>query len=267
MSWRIGLATGACVHRSILESLPAIAAAGAAGIEVSTPPRHFDVADVERAIALDRALGTTGLRAVSIHAPFGRHLDLADESPTCRHRAVSAVLSAAAAIKRLGGHVVVVHPSDLERATHDPDARLAAAATSLQTLAVECRREGVTLALESPLPHLIGGHPDEFGWLLAQVDGSVRVCLDTGHLRLGRHWQQFAAIAGERIAHVHAHDNHGHGDDHLPPGEGAVDWREVADTLRAIDFDGWVMLELTCLPGDMTSYFRNAIARTAALLG
>jgi sugar phosphate isomerase/epimerase len=160
----------------------------------------------------------------------------------------------------------VVHPSDLTRNSHDVDARLSDSIASLQILAGSCRQASMTLLVETPLPHLIGGHPDEFEWILRHLDDSVRVCLDTGHIALGRQWDRFIQVVGRRAVHVHAHDNHGHRDDHRPPGDGIIDWAQVASGLRQIAFDGCIMLELACPGGDPASYFQSAIARARQLL-
>lgn len=266
MTCRIGLSSGACTDCSILDVIPALRESGVSGVEVSTPPRHFDPLQDAQVTTLSRALDAAALEAVSIHAPFGGLLDLADSNPHHRHAAIGAVLTAARAIKRLGGRLVIVHPSDLERNGRDVDARLADSARSLDTLAENCRQEDVTLVVESPLPHLVGGHPDEFAWLLRQVDGSTRVCLDTGHTSLGRHWHRFLDVAGPRLIHVHVNDNRGHWDDHLPPGDGVIDWREIARTLSEANFDGWLMLELACPPGDRLTYFKRAVRRATELL-
>ena len=263
---QVGISTGACINRSVLEALGPIRASGVTAVEVSTPPRHFDPMRAEVVEELVRALTEQQLVAVAIHAPFGGLLDLADPNPHHRVAAMGAILTAAAAIKRLGGQIVVVHPSDLERGRHDASARLADCAGSLRTLGEGCRQEGLTLAVESPLPHLIGGHPDEFRWLLSRIDAATRVCLDTGHTTLGGHWHDFLNVADGRVVHVHAHDNHGHWDDHLPPGDGRIDWREIARTLRDAAFQGWLMLELACPPGELAPYFNRAVERFRRLL-
>jgi sugar phosphate isomerase/epimerase len=264
---RIGLSTGGCYDSPILEVIADMRSAGTTGVEIGTPPRHFDPLEDAKVDALGRALRTASLQAISIHAPFGGLLDLSDPNPRHRHAAVGAILTAASAIKRLGGRLVIVHPSDMERHGRDAAARLADCAESLRLLAVNGAREGMTIVLESPLPHLIGGHPDEFAWVLAHSHGDIRVCLDTGHTALGGHWRDFVRIAGPRLVHVHASDNHGQRDDHLPPGDGRIDWPDVAASLRDVHYDGWLMLELACPPVDRAAYFARAVAQARRLFG
>jgi sugar phosphate isomerase/epimerase len=267
MTWSIGVATGACVDRPICGVLETLHAAGVSGVELGTPPRHFDLWKPDEVAAVGRSLQQLPLHAVSIHAPFGESLDLAHPDPRHRQAGIDATIAAARTVKRLGGRIVVAHPSDVVRHGADIAARLEASAASLRAVAGACRHEGVQLAIESPLPHLIGGHPDEFAWLLAHVADGAGVCLDTGHVALGRSWRRFAELCDGRVVHIHASDNHGQYDDHLVPGAGIIDWAEIAATLRAIGFGGWVMLELRCPDGDAMDYFRDALSRAAEVVG
>lgn len=264
---RLGISTGVCSERPIGEMLPFIRAAGAAAVEIGTAPRHFDPWSDTQVHDLARGLETNALHAISVHAPFGSGLDLADARADRRLAAIDAVLTAARALKRAGGQLVVAHPSDLRREEHDVPARLRDAAQSLETLAAACTREGTTLVLESPLPHLIGGHPDEFAFLLERLPEPAGVCLDTGHTFLGRHWHRFVQVAGRRLTHVHASDNRGSWDDHLPPGQGSIDWQDVARTLETSGFSGWIMLELAC-PGveALEGYLQTSYSRARSLL-
>jgi hypothetical protein len=56
-------------------------------------------------------------------------------------------------------------------------ARLDACTESLRVLSGVTRRLDLRLVVESPLPHLIGGHPDEFGWILGRLGDSMGRCL------------------------------------------------------------------------------------------
>ncbi len=43
---------------------------------------------------------------------------------------------------------------------------------------------------------------------------------------------------------LHVHDNRGNGDEHLPPGDGAIDWEKLMRELIAVRFRGTLILEL-----------------------
>jgi sugar phosphate isomerase/epimerase len=267
MTWHLGVATGACVDLPVAAMLDHLAAVDLHGIELGTAPRHFATGDAAQVRDVRARLASQHKRAISIHAPFGPALDLADSDPRRRRAGIDAIVGAATSLHELGGRVVVAHPSDLTREGLDVEACLAHAVWSLEQVHAACAHLGMVLAVETPLPHLIGGHPDEFAWLLHRLPPDVGVCLDTGHTALGRWWRRFVDVAGHAVVHVHAHDNRGHADEHLPPGDGTIDWRDVHDSLTALDVTGgWIMLELACPAVAMEPYVQRAIAQARALL-
>jgi sugar phosphate isomerase/epimerase len=74
--------------------------------------------------------------------------------------------------------------------------------------------------------------------------------LDVGHAHLGRRPEEpnrtteLVGAFGDRLAHVHIHDNLGLEDLHLPLGAGSIDWPEVARALRRAGYDGTVTIEI-----------------------
>lgn len=79
--------------------------------------------------------------------------------------------------------------------------------------------------------------------------------------------QMQATLVGDRLVHVHANDHRGQFDDHLPPGEGIIDWWHVRETLLRVGFDGWIVLELACPTGPMATCFSDALHRVQELFG
>jgi sugar phosphate isomerase/epimerase len=238
---------------------PSAKEAGYRAVELGTPPKHFDPWQRRQVDEVREFLNGARITPISMHAPFGGLLDLAELNPRHRHAAIGGILQAVSVLRELGGALVVVHPSDIPRSPEDSGKRLDASATALATLAESCGRMNVRLAIESPLPHLVGGNPEEFRWILQRVDGSAGVCLDTSHTSLGGHWSEFLKVAGSRLIHVHACDNRGQHDDHLAPGEGVIDWSAIVESLRGAGYDGWIVLELACPEmGDRLARIREA---------
>ena len=244
MSWKVGTSTGAWVGNDIGAALGAIEEAELHAIEVGTPPGHFDPWNMDALRDLSARLAASRIVPISIHAPFGGLLDLSDPNPHHRHAAVGGIVAAAVALRDLGGRVVVVHTTDVPRNGEDVARRLDDCASALAVLVRSCAHMGMTVAVENPLPHLIGGHPDEFQWILRHIGEAARVCLDTSHATLGGHWGRLFAVAGERVAHVHANDHRGTRDEHLPPGDGQVPWSTIGADLRRVGYSGWLILEL-----------------------
>ena len=49
---------------------------------------------------------------------------------------------------------------------------------------------------------------------------------------------------GDRLAHVHIHDNHGEDDEHLPLGYGKIDFKKVVKWLKSIDYVETITFEI-----------------------
>ena len=265
MTWHVAVSTGCCINMPVTTTLQAFHDAGVHAVELATQPRHFDPWRHDEVVVLAHRLRELRMTPVAMHAPFGGLLDLTDPNPHHRHATIGAILSAVSALREFGGTRVVVHASDAPRRVDDVDARVSRGAESLKVLARACTHMDAQLLVETPMPHLVGGHPDEFAAMLRPLDHAVGVCLDTSHATLAHHWDALLRVAGPRLAHVHLSDHHGHTDDHLPPGDGVIDWTMIRASLVDVGFAGWLVLELSCPSGPLAECVSTALRRTHQL--
>ena len=87
----------------------------------------------------------------------------------------------------------------------------------------------------------------EYGLELANLLGREKagICVDTGHASLGTLGPARAIkMADDWLLTTHLQDNHGNTDEHLPPGEGNIDWETVVEALIDIKYKGCLMVEL-----------------------
>ena len=247
MSWEVGLSTGIAYERPILEVLPAIARAGFRSVEISTAPGHLRHDDLDEVRRVRHALDQHGLRTHSLHAPFGAHANFTSLDPEERRAAMREMSAASAALEILGGRLFVVHPGGEDpRWSWQRSEHLDQSVMALEAMWADCRARGQILVMETPLPHLLGGQPDDFAWILRRLPSEgVGVCLDTSHTSLGGFLFESIHRLGPRLVHIQASDNRGHTDDHLVPGEGIIDWGRVHETLVDVGYRGVFMLEVT----------------------
>ena len=116
-----------------------------------------------------------------------------------------------------------------------------------------CRARGLRLVIENnplfPLPYYV----DLFREMPPE---SVGMCLDVGHANVqlpGRDAPvtDWIDALGDRIEHLHLHDNDGKSDIHLPilaPG-GTVDWKACFHALKSVDYSGVIHEELPPMTG------------------
>ncbi|MBI2853505.1 MAG: sugar phosphate isomerase/epimerase, partial [Chloroflexi bacterium] len=168
-----------------------------------------------------------------------------------RQAAVANIKAAADSLRALGGRTLVIHAGSEDDAAHSEAAeRLSKGLRSVLELFQYCRTLGLTLAVEDMLPHLVGGRTADMQWLLSRIPDNIRVCLDTGHSFLSRDLIGRVNTFGPRLSTIHAHDNKGIYDDHLPPGEGDIPWPLLFDALVRAHFSGEIVLEVIDRPGE-----------------
>jgi sugar phosphate isomerase/epimerase len=247
--WNIGLSTGCFYSRPILSVLDEIRSGGFESIEVCSFPAHLDYHNHDDVARAGEKIRSLGLRAVSFHAPFADRIDITALDPAAREIAVGELLAACEAAAVMGAENLVLHPGP-ERAGRPPEeeflTRMRNAAESLNTVAARCCERGVHLVLENMLPHLLFGHVNDMLYLLGSIhDCEVGTCLDTGHAYLSRELGTVIHKLSGHLHLVHANDNRGDRDDHLPPGEGHIDWPWLLSELDRCRFDGTLILELS----------------------
>jgi sugar phosphate isomerase/epimerase len=162
----------------------------------------------------------------------------------------------------------VIHPGDEDqRWIWERERRLGFSVESLTRVWERCQERGLTLVLETPLPHLLGGQPDDFTWILGRLPSrGTSVCVDTSHATLGRCLLESLDRHAGRLAHIQASDNRGTTDDHLPPGDGVIDWERLIRTLEAIGYQGVFMLEVAG-NGDIDGHLERVVASVRRTLG
>jgi sugar phosphate isomerase/epimerase len=76
---------------------------------------------------------------------------------------------------------------------------------------------------------------------------ALRFHLDVGHAFIENRMQgmrDYIDAFGDRLAHVHMHDNHGKWDEHLPLGMGKIDFRKVVRFLKEINYEKTITFEV-----------------------
>ncbi len=96
------------------------------------------------------------------------------------------------------------------------------------------------------LPHLLFGRTQDMLYIMGAIEErNVSTCLDTGHANLAGDLSSVVHKLSCHLRMLHANDNRGDWDEHLPPGQGAIDWREVLHQLESRGFRGALILELS----------------------
>jgi sugar phosphate isomerase/epimerase len=247
-SWPIGLSTGCFYHQSILDFLPLIRESGFSMIEVCSSPEHLDFRDLKSVHRAAGRITELGMEAYSFHAPFAPNIDIASSDPTQRAASVAEIFRAAEAAAILHVHYFVLHPGPENPAATPSEEqlpRMQHVVESLNQVAGRCKELGIMCVFENKLPHLLFGNTSDILWILDGVNiAQVGACLDTGHAFLGGDIHSLVHKLSGHLRMIHAHDNAGRDDNHLPPGDGKIDWAKFLRDLLEVRFRGAFILEL-----------------------
>ena len=101
---------------------------------------------------------------------------------------------------------------------------------------------GVLITIENmpTFESMIYQNINDLNELLVSLDMSMT--LDIGHANHAGYGPD--EMYFDSIKHIHAHDNNGDDDSHLPLGEGNIDLKHVINTLEANNYDGIYIIEV-----------------------
>lgn len=206
-------------------------------------------------------VGEAGLRVDSIHGLFGNDYDPSSPDDAVRQHAIETYQREGELALKLGGGMVVVHPSPVRRVgvelnEKEVGVRRANLKRSLEVLARFGEGMGVTYLIENqPGNAYVGNQPMQVVETVRDIGAEhLRMCFDFGHAYiLGFDAQEVEAIQ-DVIGYYHVHDNDGQVDSHEMPGEGRIDWAALGDVLHKNDNGVPRMLEVFYSPEDMRQY-------------
>jgi sugar phosphate isomerase/epimerase len=253
---RLGLSSLLFVNSTIEDCIRLSSELGAECVEVIYDVPHFPPGYDQRKLSRVKELLESFGLGVSVHASFW------DLNPASHHRelwelSLNQVRRSIDACRSLGGDITVVHFGKCPI----PEVRefLEGTKRRYREFLFHClpyaQDRGVTLALENAGrdPHSYPPTIGELKQLVLELEG-LKVTLDTGHAHLverrageratGAAIAEYIRDLREHLVHLHVHDNRGRLDDHLPPGDGGINFRPVVEALREIGYDGFLIAEL-----------------------
>ena len=246
---------------------------GAQAVEIFAARQHFDYTSREHVAELAAWFRSNPLEPWSMHAPLypdremGRagapSVNLLHPEKARRIDAMDEIKRALETAEQIPFRNLVVHLG--ERNDEWSPRSLEYALIALEYLDAFARPLGVRPLLEN-----LTGDPTTPEHLMEILaighEDLVGVCLDLGHAHITVGIPAAIATLGARIAQVHAHDNHGVKDEHLFPGDGAIDWPATAAALNALPAPPAVVLELSSKHQDEPATLPDRIRRAFDLL-
>jgi len=246
--WPVGISTGCFYFMNFFDCIEPICRGGFSMIEIASSKTHLDYHDKHAMRKAARTLETMGMEAYSFHAPFREDIDVTSLDEAGRAHARREIFSAAEAAAILGVRHFVFHPGPEKSYQPAPEERIRRmnnAAEIINEVCEHCQKLGIGIVLENMLPHLFFGNMRDMLWIIGAIESPiVGTCLDTGHAFISGNVYRILYKLSGHLQFLHANDNFGKEDEHLPPGRGKIDWHRLLHELNEVDFRGAFILEL-----------------------
>jgi sugar phosphate isomerase/epimerase len=232
--------------RDLEGEIRGVAALGFDFLELAMDPPGAHVADLgAKCSRILRAVADCGLDLVCHLPTFVSHADL---TARIREASVAESLEALEIASALAARRVVLHPGafvGLGGIVRDLSRQYAV--ESLGRILKRAGELGIPVGLENMFSRaglLIT--PEDFAPVMDAFP-SLGITLDIGHANIQGGTDRtlsFIRRYPSRIAHIHASDNWGRRDDHLPIGAGTVGYPRIVQELKSIPYPGWVTFEI-----------------------
>ena len=227
------------------QNFAALQESGIEAVEISMDAAKYPFINYQQVKELSRRYG---IALWSYHLPFMPFelIDVAGLDAAVRDYTVSYYSELISKAADVGVNKFVVHPSAEPVGDAEREERTLCAMDTLDRLAEHAGRHGAVIAVEDLPRTCLGNSIAEVRRLLS-ANSKLRICLDTNHL-LGDSNIEFIKQLGDKIVTVHVSDYDFVNERHWLPGEGKINWTELAEALTAAGYSGVWMYELglTC---------------------
>ncbi|MGB4338697.1 MAG: sugar phosphate isomerase/epimerase [Bacillota bacterium] len=242
---RIGASVLLFEQTHIVDSVRALADLGYKHIELCCESPGFDYRNVtgktvDALISLARERGLS----YTVHPHV---VNTATTDPREREYVLADYIGAARLAARVGAPTIVVHSGERSAPQVSRDEAMASALEIIARVGEAAAEAGVGVLLENTGWRDVGilETPADLLTMREQCRSGTRLLLDTGHAVLqGFDPAECARLWMPHLEEIHAHDNGGIHDDHLPIGDGKIDWGQLLAELTGAGWNGLLMIEV-----------------------
>ena len=237
--YRVGMS--ACGFDLSEENFKELRESGIDAIEISMKPHQLENLDYKAVYELSKRYG---VELWSFHLPFTPYsfVNTSASDETLRRDTILRFTDYIKKATEIGIKIFIVHPSTEPIPEDEREAYFERSMKTLSELADIAESYGAVIAVEDLPRTCLGNSASEMERLLSAND-KLRVCFDVNHLLKDTH-RNFAEKLGDKIITLHISDYDFIDERHWLPGEGKIDWTEIADLLDKINYRGVFMYEI-----------------------
>jgi len=255
--------------RPLLKELESISGLGFDYLELAMDPpqAHYRMIRQQK----EELLRTLDRCKMGLICHLPTFVSTADLTDSLRETSLNEVLESLEVAADLRPLKVVLHPSYIAGlGVFVMDQARQYALKSLEAIVEKADQLGICLCIENMFPRFHSlVDPEDFVEVFERFS-TLKLTLDTGHANIeskgGKKTLDFIERFYDRIGHIHAADNFGKEDNHLPIGVGTIDFLKIIKALKGIGYDETVTLEVFSRDRDYLRISREKLAAMVAAL-
>lgn len=251
---KIGLPTALFFKEELGSSIEKIIALDADCIEVVCESYHFPPNKIEISEKAKNLLENENVEP-TVHASFF-DLNMGSYYPKVRDFTVDRIKQSIDFSSSIKSNLITVHPGYFNIPEHEKLWKKLK--QKFHETLTECnefaKERGVKIGLENiQVPYFFYSNFEELA-SFTQNRENIYITLDIGHNYLLKKKNQVKNPEKEiskeikefkkSISHIHLHDNHGNRDEHLPPGDGEINFDPIIETLVEIGYENNIVVEV-----------------------
>lgn len=227
------------------ESLPFLIQLGYDGIEIMVrdPENIHPEQLIELLKKYKLSVPAIGTGPIAI----GRNLSLSASNNEIRSRSIEVTRKAMQLCASLGALLNIGQFRGTSREPSEQRGNRDRFADSLRTLIPEAEKLHVRIAIEPQnrfQSTFLRTTAESLEFIESLQSSQVGIVLDTFHINIEESDFEIPfQIAADRIFHVHFADNH-----RGPPGTGHIPFEKILKTLKEIQYEGWITIEISQTP-------------------
>lgn len=239
MSIKISYNTLVYANENISEGIKRLAKYGYDGVDIVGEPQNYDIDEICRLLEENK------IEASSICAIFTKERDFVSSNPQIRRQAIDYMKScvdfaAAIGAKSISTQVTANMKIDAE-ATAEQEWKWAV--EGLKEAGEYAKTKNIRLTLEAwnRYETYLITRLDQALQMVNEVDlENVGVMGDTFHMNIEEtDMAEALRKVGKKLYYLHIADSN-----RAAPGRGHIDFEEIAQALKDIEYDGWISMEL-----------------------
>lgn len=200
----------------------------------------------KRVVKLNEIAKAKGFR-YTVHAPFA-DINIASPSKLFLDARLKRLEQSMDHASQLNAQLWVFHPgAKTGISSFYPGEDWKQNVATIKKLHETAEKYNLNIAMEN-LPEKYGfimRNPKDFQRFYKEtLLNDVGIVLDVGHANLENQTINFLNKLPDRIVSIHLSDNMGENDQHLGIGYGKINWQQFAETLKEIDYDKKIIVEV-----------------------